>query len=255
MGDSDRFSPPPANPGISAQTFDQTLNLNQNYIKTPNKNSLNSKAIQTIINPQNKTKSEKLYICSLNVRTLKDDHRLDELLNALDNIKWHILGLAEVRRNSEFLGEYKAGIVLCHSAAKKGCYGTGFILKKQLKKHLKEFIAISTRISAIVLKINTAEILIIQAHAPTSEAKESDKIEFYDTFKATLNTYNKFNRTTILLGNFNGRVGQKLTSDTNSIGNFGSGIRNPNGQKLVDFANSQNLKIINTFYKSKPTRQ
>lgn len=57
------------------------------------------------------------YICTLNVRTLKDEYRLDELLNVLDAIKWHVIGLAEIRRNKEFWGEHSSGLMFCHSAA------------------------------------------------------------------------------------------------------------------------------------------
>lgn len=47
----------------------------------------------------NAYKAEKIYLCSLNVRTLKSEEKLLELENALNNIKWHVIGLAEIRRS------------------------------------------------------------------------------------------------------------------------------------------------------------
>lgn len=68
-------------------------------------------------------------ICTLNVKTLKEETRLIEFGNALKGKHWDILGLSENRRNYETIRELKEmNTILFHGKAKNGLYGVGFIV-------------------------------------------------------------------------------------------------------------------------------
>ena len=58
---------------------------------------------------------------------------------------------------------------------------------------------------------------------------------------------------TIVLADFNAKVGQRQTGETN-IGNFGLGARNQRWQMTIEFTLRNRLKIMNTFFQ-KPLKR
>ena len=60
--------------------------------------------------------------------------------------------------------------------------------------------------------------------------------------------------TTIVMGDFNGKVGSSITSNK-IVGKFGLGSRNRNGDYLVEFANTHQLSIMNTFFQKRAARK
>ena len=61
------------------------------------------------------------YICSYNVRSLKDQNRLEELENELSEtrFKWNIIGMSETRRKGEHLVQLNSGHVLYTKGGEK----------------------------------------------------------------------------------------------------------------------------------------
>ncbi|KAG1664715.1 hypothetical protein GQR58_019697 [Nymphon striatum] len=57
----------------------------------------------------------KLNVCTYNARTLLEDFRLDSLLTQLENIKWDIVGISEVKRRVSMLLKLNHGHILYHS--------------------------------------------------------------------------------------------------------------------------------------------
>lgn len=68
--------------------------------------------------------SDTLYVLTLNTRTLRTEERLTELENAIDNIKWDIIGLAEVRRDGEDTLE-RNNSIFYYSGGTGNKYGVG----------------------------------------------------------------------------------------------------------------------------------
>ena len=58
-----------------------------------------------------------------------------------------------------------------------------------------------------------------------------------------------------MMGDLNAKVGVKEDGEESVIGNFGYGQRNDRGDRLVEFAISRKLKILNTFFKKKANRK
>ena len=54
---------------------------------------------------------------------------------------------------------------------------------------------------------------------------------------------------TIIMGDFNAKVGSKAHNQERTMGNVGTGQRNERGDMLVEFTESGNFKIMNTFFK------
>lgn len=195
----------------------------------------------------------KLIIATLNTRTLRTDHKLAELENALEKINWDILGLSEIRRLGEEVREYK-DYIFYYKGETKGLHGVGFMVKKELKESIIQFRSKSERIAVLDLALQEGKDpwSIIQVYAPTEQAKEEDKDLFYASL---LDTIEESNKNKIVMGDFNSQIGCQQEGEKNVIGLYSQGKRNKNGQKLIDLALESNLRIMNTYYKKKINRK
>ena len=86
-------------------------------------------------------RAQPIYIATYNVRTLKDDERLFEIMHELDetNLKWHVIGLAETRRKGEELVQIKGGHLLYTKGGDASSRGVGFLVNKNIKDKISRF--------------------------------------------------------------------------------------------------------------------
>ncbi|XP_047519235.1 craniofacial development protein 2-like [Pieris napi] len=57
------------------------------------------------------------------------------------------------------------------------------------------------------------------------------------------------------MGDFNGKIGKQRSGEENIIGEYTIGKRNNNGERLVNLSHENNLAILNTFFKKKPSKK
>src|SRR3989441_12913491 len=65
--------------------------------------------------------------------------------------------------------------------------------------------------------------------------------------------YRKGRECVIVMGDFNGKVGENREEDT--IGPFGVGVRNDNGERLANFCKTHNLFVTNTWFQHRKSEQ
>ena len=76
-------------------------------------------------------------------------------------------------------------------------------------------------------------IIVIQAYAPTSNAKEVELEQFYEDLQDLLELTTQKD-TLFIIGDWNANVGSQETPGV--TGKFGLGVWNEAGQRLIDFA-------------------
>ena len=87
-------------------------------------------------------------------------------------------------------------------------------------------------------------IMVIQVYAPTSNAEE-----FYEDLLLEL-TIKK--DVLFIIGDWNAKVGSQETPGV--TGNFGLGVQNEAGQRLIDFCQENALVIANTLFQQHKRR-
>lgn len=123
-----------------------------------------------------------------NVRTLKNNNRLEELESAFNNFEIQILGLAETRRQKETIIITKSKNLLYHSGGISSRGKVGSLIKLLLKEQIVEIRSISNRIAKMIIKVReVSQIIVIEAYSPTSTEAELEK--FYDRLTETINSY------------------------------------------------------------------
>ena len=87
---------------------------------------------------------------------------------------------------------------------------------------------------------------MIQVYAPQPGRPAAEKDEFYQQLQGLMDEM-KYSDNVILCGDFNGHVGCDRINYEGNIGTHSIENRNEGGQRLLDFAQVNNLKIMNTF--------
>jgi hypothetical protein len=196
-----------------------------------------------------------LRVATYNVRSLLGDDRLIELEEELEGVEWDIIGLSEIRRRGEKFIELQSGHQFYYIGMdKKSLAGVGFIIHKKWTRYISEVKGVNERLAQITLKLNKKySINIIQVYAPTTSHEDEEVDKLYEEINRLMKTskvhYN------LVIGDFNAKVGLKKDGEESVMGNFGSGDRNDRGDKLIDFAICNKLKIMNTFFKKSVSRR
>lgn len=204
---------------------------------------------KNILNPFSHNE-ESIYVATYNTLSLRTSESLNELMLSLENIHWTIIGISEVRRLGEAIEDH-GQYILYYKGETPGQYGVGFLVKKEIKSYVIEFIGISERIAILNLQIPFSKSLwsIVQVYSPTEQSTLTEIDCFYSKLLAAIK--NKTHKNLIIMGDFNAQVGSRIDGEENVLGPFSKGKRSRNGEKLIQLACENNLKIINSFYKNR----
>lgn len=206
-----------------------------------------------------KNKVNDIHIATMNCRSLRTHEKRQELELAIEELKWDIIGISEMRRFGEGI-ENHGKYVLHYKGETPGMYGVGFMVKINLVNNIEELRGISERIAILNIKLSLngekeERWSIIQAYSPTESDKKEDVKTIENFYEDLQNAIYNAHKNVIVMGDFNGQIGIQNSGEENIIGNYGYGNRSKNGKRLVNFALENRLSILNSFYKRKPSKK
>ncbi|CAK1594245.1 unnamed protein product [Parnassius mnemosyne] len=192
----------------------------------------------------------RLDLATYNARTLRTYEKIVELEEEIDKLRWHIIGLSEVRREGEDTVILESGNLLYH---REGDHlsqgGVGFIVHKSFVNNVVKIGRVSTRVAYLILRITKRYSLkVIQVYAPTSAHPDEEVEEMYEDISRAM--HSSKTQYTVLMGDFNAKLGTR-----EKVGKFGIGQRNPKGQQLADFMKKKGLFMMNSFFQKRPHRK
>ena len=175
-----------------------------------------------------------------------------ELVEEFENVGLDIIGITETKKESKGEIMMKGGHLLIYSGVEmkeRAREGVGCIIAKDSIKYLKEWTGVSERILKITMKLDKHnETMILVVYGPSEDETIKNKDNFWE--ELTEVTEEAKGRL-IILGDLNGRVGEKDEETGETIGHYGESVRNSNGKRLIDFCIMNDLVITNTFYEHK----
>lgn len=149
-------------------------------------------------------------------------------------------------REGEKLESKINGNLFYYFGERRGYRGTGFYLHKNVTDRVIVVKGISERISLLKLRIQeNVNLSVIQVYGPTLDSNENDKEKFYKLLNETMDEEKEYYN--IVMGDWNSKVGQEAAIE-GIKGPYGIGEMNENGERMIEFAGSHNLKIANTFF-------
>ena len=102
----------------------------------------------------NRSTRTELHICTCNIRSLRTDESLDALLEEVEEINWHVIGLAETRRPENEIKLNCGHILYTSAATKRSLNGVGFLINKNIQSNIVKFKGYSDRVAMLKLHIN-----------------------------------------------------------------------------------------------------
>ncbi|XP_071150457.1 craniofacial development protein 2-like [Mytilus edulis] len=192
----------------------------------------------------------KLKLGFMNVRSMYETGKRAQVLREMKENKQHILDISECRWTGFGKNLTNTGDTIIYSGRKDDKHqgGVAIILNKSASKSLIEYNPVNERIITARLNTRPIKTSIIQVYSPTNEADKEIKIEFYEMLQAEIEKISKKDLT-IIMGDFNAKVGQDNSGFERMIGKQGCGIMNKNGEHLVDFCGLNNLVIGGTLFR------
>jgi len=193
-----------------------------------------------------------------NVRSLSQPGKMAGIFQEMERMNVDIMGVSETCWKDE--GDFKSGLPgmediyrVIYSGGEKNRKGVGVILRGDVERSVLNYNLISDRIITVKLKATPVNLLLIQVYAPCEDAEEEEKERFYEQIDQVITENRKGRECLIVMGDFNGKVGRNKEEDT--VGPYGVGIRNENGQHIVELCKRHNLYVTNTWFQQKPSAQ
>ena len=139
--------------------------------------------------------------------------------------------------------------------------GLGFVIGPRLLDRVLSFGYVSDRVATIDLAIpmrkagTTTKCRIVNAYGPTTDrAREDPSLvdSFYAELSSAINIPSRWQL--FVCGDFNSKLGKLRNTDKEAglntcMGSYGMGIRNSNGDALVEFISANGLFVTNTAFK------
>uniref|UniRef100_A0A8R1EDR8 Reverse transcriptase domain-containing protein n=1 Tax=Caenorhabditis japonica TaxID=281687 RepID=A0A8R1EDR8_CAEJA len=189
--------------------------------------------------PKNRRKGNDFHIGSLNVRSISDQSKAEAFDLLAVNSGCKVIALQETKRKEgEWVLSSGAELICTRREAREG----GLAFRE------------SDRISTASFDFHGSHLHVINVYAPTSAANETQSDKFYKDLKKVYTRLSKWDSSIIICGDFNAVVGCS-SDDLPFVGGHGTGQRSDNGDRLVNFAFSSRVSILNTIYPKRPNRK
>lgn len=180
--------------------------------------------------------------------------KTEELVDVMIERRFDIIGLSETRLKGKDKKTVHENFTLIHSSDDSGRYGVAFLIHKDLSSRVSHIKYVDDRIIAVSLKLEGQELDIIQVYAPQQGRPDREKEDFYEQLEATIDRM-PHRDNLLIIGDFNGHVGNDRRGYENVIGAFGIGDRNRDGERILDFCARNQLSVMNTFFQHRPSHK
>ena len=126
------------------------------------------------------------------------------------------------------------------------------MLNKETQRAFISWEAVNSRIitAKFKTKLYKIDLNIVQCYAPTNDAEEDKKEQFYSQLQTELNKFRDKDMC-ILMGDLNAKIGEKNTGYERNMGRHGLGRMNENGEMLADLCAFNNLVIGGSIFPHK----
>ena len=205
------------------------------------------------INPCSYTKKP-LVISTWNVLSLvSDSSKLYQLSNNMTEYKLDLLGITETHMPGTGTMLLDSGALFIYSGRTDGIrrQGVGLALSKRVKNSLISYTTVSERILTARLHSRQINFSVTVAYAPTEDANDSVKDDFYQQLSDTLDQQPRQD-VKLILGDFNAQVTSDCSLWPGIISKHSlHSTSNDNGTRLLDFCAMNQLTIGGTLFQHK----
>lgn len=237
---------------LEVHGMDMNLCVKDSGVKATPQSDLREGYTSRLHNKEKRRVKHSVRVGSWNVRTLLQRGKLENAKQEMTRNRLDILGLSEVRWGGN--GECNSGdFRLYYSGEEKsGSYGVGILVGRRIKGSVVKAEYINERIIMIRIKAKDRDLVVIQVYMPTSGHKDEEIEECYDKIENIIEKESR-NACVLVMGDWNAVVGEG--KDGMEVGNFGLGVRNERGQRMVEFCRENGFVVSNTLFENHKRRR
>ena len=191
------------------------------------------------IGPNTLSLTRKTIIGTWNVKTMYQSGKTAQVAAEMRNYNIALLGISETRWTQSGQKRLMTGEMLLYSGHEEDdaphSEGVALMLSRTAQRALIGWEAHGSRIirAAFRTKKKRINLNIIQCYAPTNDSEEEMKDEFYNQLQTILDKCPERD-VTILMGDFNAKVGEDNTGYEEVMGTHGLGEMSENGERFAD---------------------
>lgn len=189
-------------------------------------------------------------IGTINVVSLEKDARIQEITRIMTERNIPIMGLSEVRKKGTGSKVLEKGYKMWWSGKDKKRNGVAIIVAKQLADKVLNVDNVSDRIIKLKIMMEGNILDVVQVYAPQIGCEAEEKEEFITKLEDTV-TSNK----SVIMGDFNARVGNDRRGYETVLGGHGEDHRNEEGEVLLDTCLRNKWIIGNGWYKKRDSHK
>ncbi|XP_066289728.1 craniofacial development protein 2-like [Branchiostoma lanceolatum] len=146
-------------------------------------------------------------------------------------------------------------LLLCSGHTEEGAIhseGVALMLAREAQRALIGWEPVNPRIitAKFATKKSNINLRVIQCYAPTNDAEEEKKEEFYQQLQAVLDK-GRNKDITLLMGDLNAKIGSDITGHEEVMGTHGLGRMNENAERFTDLCSLNQLVIGGSIFMHK----
>ena len=202
-----------------------------------------------------------LNIGTWNVRGINSNLSKQRLEEDLNKYKLDVICIQESKIKEGIEININRSRLICFETECRH-YGLGFLINESWKNNIHRVWSVSDRVAVMQLKSKHGKIIsLINVYGPTlkiSEDYPNIRDKFYEQLNKTYKQSLKSSCTTLILGDFNSKVGRRTKDSINTdevveygekcLGSHSRGRRNENGEVLIDFCEFNKLFVANSAF-------
>ena len=174
-----------------------------------------------------------------------------ELADIMQRRKVDVLCVQETRWKGNKARDVGSGCKLYYYGEDGRRNGVRIILRKDQTKSVLEVWRVSDRAMGIKLEIGGMILNVLSAYAPQVGCELEEKERFWQDMDELLEGVPMRGKGVVGGSDFNTHVGEGNQGDAEVMGKYGFGQWNDESQKVVDFAKSGDMAVVNTYYMKK----
>ena len=187
-------------------------------------------------------------LAAWNVRTMFETSRTAQVISEMRRYRLDILGISECRWTGSGRRVNSDGSVTLHSGHdSQHIRGVALIVSKEKVNTLQEWEPLSDRLIRARFNSKHCKLTILQCYAPTNEADEEDKDDWYEELQQAVFKVPQHDML-LIMGDMNAKVGADNTDCDRAMGKHGCGVMNDNGERLIGFCLENNCVIGGTIF-------
>ena len=198
--------------------------------------------------------SLKFRVGTLNVGTLRG--RAGEVVETISRRNVDICCLQEVRwrgASARMIQGKDTQYKLFWVGSKDGTGGVGILVADRWIEKVIDVNRVNDRIMLVKLLLGKVTVVIVSVYAPQQGLPDGEKDRFYEELLLTLSAIGS-NEIIMLCGDLNGHVGRAISGYANVHGGYGFGVRNAEGERILELGDAMNMMVCNTFYQKRDSR-